>query len=272
MATAKELYDAGRLGEAIDALIQSVKARPTDIQQRTFLFELLCFSGDYDRAEKQLDVLAGQSAHAELGAQIYRNALSAERARQRLFTEGQLPHFLAEPPAYVGLHLAAINYLREGHYAEARALLDQAEEERPALAGKLNGEPFSDFRDYDDLTAPVLEMFIQERYVWMPFEQIKSITIEPPKRLRDLLWATARIEHIDEKIEKIGDVFLPVLYAGSSGHSNEQVKLGRMTEWTTITDELVVAAGMRLFLVDGKDLSIMESHNLEFNLPADAMS
>lgn len=264
MATAKELYDAGRLGEAIDALIQSVKARPTDIQQRTFLFELLCFSGDYDRAEKQLDVLAGQSAHAELGAQIYRNALSAERARQRLFTEGQLPHFLAEPPAYVGLHLAAINYLREGHYAEARALLDQAEEERLALAGKLNGEPFSDFRDYDDLTAPVLEMFIQERYVWMPFEQIKSITIEPPKRLRDLLWATARIEPAGEKIQPIGAVFLPALYAGSSESPNDQVKLGRMTEWVEVSQELNRAAGLRLFWLDERDEPILQVENIEF--------
>lgn len=265
MATAKELYDAGRLGEAIDALIQSVKARPTDIQQRTFLFELLCFSGDYDRAEKQLEVLAGQSAHAELGAQIYRNALCAERARQRLFTDGQLPHFLAEPPAYVGLHLAAINYLREGHYAEARALLNQAEEERPALAGQRNGQPFSDFRDYDDLIAPVLEMFVQERYVWMPFEQIKSISIEPPKRLRDLIWASAKVEAAIDSVGALGSVFLPALYPESNKHSDDNVKLGRLTDWKELDNDVVVTMGARLFLIDNEDKALWEAQTINFD-------
>lgn len=55
---AKELLDAGRLTAAIEQLGQEVKARPADTQRRTFLFELLCFAGEYDRAKRQLDGLA----------------------------------------------------------------------------------------------------------------------------------------------------------------------------------------------------------------------
>ena len=42
---AGELYKAGRLGEAIEAQVQEVKASPLDQSKRLFLFELLAFSG-----------------------------------------------------------------------------------------------------------------------------------------------------------------------------------------------------------------------------------
>ena len=56
--TSTELFRAGRLNEAVQALGAELRNDPTDVKRRTFLFELLCFSGEYDRAGKQLDVLA----------------------------------------------------------------------------------------------------------------------------------------------------------------------------------------------------------------------
>ena len=55
---AQELFQAGKLNEAVQALGAELRDNPTDVRRRTFLFELLCFAGEYDRAEKQLDVLA----------------------------------------------------------------------------------------------------------------------------------------------------------------------------------------------------------------------
>ena len=94
MATAKELLDAGELSAAIEELTIEVKANPTDIWRRTFLFELLCFAGELDRAERQIDVVGVQSAQAEVGVQVYRNLLKAERARSRLLSDGLQPHFI----------------------------------------------------------------------------------------------------------------------------------------------------------------------------------
>ena len=51
--TAKQLFQAGQVREAQKQLNAYVRDHPSDVVQRTFLFELLCFSGDYDRAEKQ---------------------------------------------------------------------------------------------------------------------------------------------------------------------------------------------------------------------------
>jgi type VI secretion system protein ImpE len=47
----RELYQAGRLDEAVQALGSELRNDPTDTKRRTFLFELLCFTGEYDRAE-----------------------------------------------------------------------------------------------------------------------------------------------------------------------------------------------------------------------------
>ncbi len=265
MERAKELFDAGELQAAIEELVREVKANPADTTRRIFLFELLCFVGEWDRAEKQLEVIGHQSAKAEIGVQAYRNNIKAERACQRLFTDGLRPHFLFEPPAYVSLHLEAINRLREGDTAEARRLLDRAEEQRPALSGKLNGEPFQDFRDWNDLVAPVLELIVQDHYTWLPLEQVKRLEITAPTQLRDLIWATAKIEATDEAGGLIGRAFIKTLYEGSSKHPNNQVKLGRMTDWKTFGEEVVSAVGLRLFLVDEEDKAILEVREVEFN-------
>ena len=51
---AKALYQAGKLNEAIQALNAEIRENPTDAQRRVFLFELLCFAGDYDRATQEI--------------------------------------------------------------------------------------------------------------------------------------------------------------------------------------------------------------------------
>src|SRR5229473_1513027 len=82
LMTVQELFQSGQLDEALKALTAEVRDNPTDPKRRTFLFELLCFAGEYPRAEKQLDVLSSDGRSAEMGAMLYRAALHAERIRQ----------------------------------------------------------------------------------------------------------------------------------------------------------------------------------------------
>lgn len=266
MSQAKELFQAGKLNEAIDELVREVKANPSDVSRRTFLFELSCLAGDWERAERQLDVIGHQSAEAELGVMVYRANMKAEVERRRVFAEGVQPHFLSEPPAYVDLHVAALSQIIRGEIAEARATLDRAEEERPAIAGKLGGQEFQDFRDYDDRIGPVLELIVKDKYVWLPFEQIRSMDITPPKQLRDMLWASARIEALDGTI---GEVYVPTLYPGTYNSENDQVRLGRMTDWKDLGEDLYAAAGLRLLLVDGEDKSLFDIKAVEFASPVE---
>jgi len=87
----QELFRAGRLTDAIKALSAELRDNPTDVRRRTFLFELLCFAGEYERADKQLEVLAQAGPQSEMGVLLYRSALFAERQRQDVFERGEFP-------------------------------------------------------------------------------------------------------------------------------------------------------------------------------------
>ena len=256
----KILLQSGKLTEALTQLTQEVKAQPTDTQRRTFLFELLCFAGDFQRAERQLDTLGHQNATLEVGVEVYRNILKAEEARSRLLSDGLKPTFLFESPAYIHYHLDAVNRLREGRPNEVKTLMGKSREIRPQVKGTIDGEAFTDFLDADDLIAPVLEVIVHNTYVWLPFEQIKKVSIAQPKQLRDLLWIPATIE---AKSQPVGEVFLPVLYLGTSQSSNDQLRLGRMTDWESIGDGLNRGIGQRLFTWDNQDRAILETREIE---------
>lgn len=258
--TAKALLDAGQLNAAIEQLNKDVKAHPTDHRLRSFLFELLCFAGDYQRADRQLEVIGHQSAATEIGVQIYRNAMTAEQKWQRTFAAGLQPHFILKPPPYAHLHLEAVNRLRENQPQEAAALLEESARTRPAVTGCLNGQPFTTLRDSDDLLAPFLEVIIHDNYTWLPFDQLKRVEIAAPQRLRDLLWTTAKIETCDGPA---GEVLLPVLYAGSHSQANDQIRLGHMTDWQPFGLGLVRGLGQRLLLADDYEHAILQVRTLE---------
>jgi type VI secretion system protein ImpE len=262
---AKELLDQHHLSAAIAELNHDIKRHPTDIHLRTFLFELLCFAGDYERAQRQLEVIGHQNEKVGIGVEVYKNILRAETTRRRIFAEGVKPAFLGDPPEHVVLALDAHNQLRGQHAAEAKALYERAQGVRPEIRGRIKGQPFTSFRDSDDRMAGILEVIVRDSYLWVPFERIRKVTIPEPKHLRDLLWVPASLEIEDGPV---GEVFLPVLYAGSELETDDQVRLGRMTEWIDLGAGLAGGIGQKTFLVDDREVSILEIGELDFDVLA----
>lgn len=262
ISKAKTLYQSGNLTEAIKELIQEVKNNPTDNWRRTFLFELLCFNGEWERAERQLKGLLVTGANAEIGLLVYSNNIKAEIARDKLFSSGLAPEFLLSPPSYIYLQLEAIKQLEEKNYSQARKLLDELTEKQPSLKGKINGKKFSSFTDYNDFFACSLEVFLQDKYFWVPFEHIESLEVQSPKGLRDLIWTKAIIKLTNGTI---AEVFLPALYANSYKHENELVRLGRMTDWQSLPEQLYIGYGLRTFLSDSKEKTLFEISSLTFD-------
>lgn len=261
---AKELFDNGDLRGAIDQLTQDVKAKPRELRSRIFLFELLCFAGEFDRAGRQLDAIAQMSGdvQVEMGLQLYRNVLQAEAARQAFFAGKSLqPTFLSEPPSYAGLHLQAVGKLRENQVQDFENLLDESSNLREPLKGQVDGNPFNNLRDGDDLMGPFLEVLFHTDYVWLPFEQIKQIEIQPPRTLRDLIWTLAKVEL---RSQPLGEVYLPVQYYGSAKDPDDRVKLGRMTDWKKVGEGTYLGAGQRMLLVDETEQALLQIRKIEF--------
>jgi type VI secretion system protein ImpE len=239
----QELYRAGRLTDAIKALSAELRDNPTDVRRRTFLFELLCFAGEYERADKQLEVLAQAGPSSEMGVMLYRSALYAERQRQDLFERGEFPAAKDEAEADAG--------------ADAEA----------GRGGEANGKPFASFSDADPRTGARLEIFAAGNYLLLPLEHVASIQIPPPQRLRDLLWTPAAVRTTPSfKGTELGEVLIPVLAPFSWRHPDEAVRLGRVTVWEKPEGyDHQVPFGQKMWLVDEEEIPILELRALEFN-------
>lgn len=258
--SASELYEAGKLKEAIAAQNEEVKKHPEDTGRRGFLCELLCFAGDFERADKHLEVIGKQDSKAMIGVALFRQLVRAEQARQQFYSEGRLPEFLTEPAEHLKLHLEASIRIREGNLAEAAEFLARAEEQRPKLPGTCDEQPFDDLRDLDDLTAPIFEILTSNgKYYWVPAEQVELIEFHPPERPRDLLW---RRGHMIVSGGPDGEVYFPTVYVGSLTDADERIHLGRVTDWRTAVGAPVRGIGQRTFLVGDVDKPILQIQNI----------
>ena len=231
----RELFKAGKVREATKVLTDYLRERPSDTAQRTFLFELLCFAGEYARAEKQLAVLSSGSVEKETGAIVYYAALHAEKSRHELFEKQAFPTGSATSPK-----------------------------------GELNGKPFTDLRDADPDIGARLEVFAAGAYLWLPFEHVASLEMGPPQRLRDTLWAPALVQTASSfKEMDLGEVLIPAIYPFSWKDPNEEVWLGRVTEWSADDEGKEYPSGQKMLLVDGEEVPFLEVRSLQFFHAAD---
>jgi type VI secretion system protein ImpE len=238
--TAKDLYQAGKLKEAILALNVEVRDNPDDVRRRTFLFELLTFAGEYERAEKQLNVLAEKNAESQLGTILYLSALHAEKTRKETFSKGDYP-----PTAPVDANAAPRKVT-------------------------INGKTYETLTDADPRIGPRLEAYAAGAYTWIPWAHIDSIEIQPPKKVRDLIWIPAIVRTgAAFKMMEMGEVLLPALTWDASTDPDDQVKLGRVTEYYETEKGEVCPIGLKMLLVDGEELPMLEIRKLEFEAPAE---
>jgi type VI secretion system protein ImpE len=232
----KDLFKAGRVREAIEVLTAYLRERPSDTAQRTFLFELLCFAGEFTRAEKQLAVLSDGSLEKETGAIVYYAALHAEKTRHEHFEKQNFPPDSSASPT-----------------------------------GELNGKQFTEIRDADSDIGARLEVFAAGAYVWLPFEHLASLEMGPPQRLRDTLWAPALVQAAPSfKGMDLGEVLIPAIYPFSWRQADQQVWLGRVTEWLENEEGGESPVGQKMFLVDGEEFPFLEVRSLKFSQPASA--
>ncbi|HYL65115.1 MAG TPA: type VI secretion system accessory protein TagJ [Candidatus Methylomirabilis sp.] len=231
--TPQQLLQAGKLDEAIQAVSAEVRDNPQDVKRRTFLFELLCFAGDFSRAEKHLDLAAQGSQAAEMGALLYHAALHAERTRHDLFEKRQYPM----PKSAAGAGEISI---------------------------AINNKHYHSLKDADPRIGSNLEVFAAGSYMWIPFALLDSIEIAPPKRLRDLLWLPAKVRTSDRYEEReLGEVLLPVLTPFASRHADPNVRLGRATLWEDTSEGETIPVGQKILLADDEEWPILEVRNVQ---------
>jgi len=260
--SASELFHGGKLKEAIAAALDEVRNHPVDAGRRLLLAELLCFGGEFERADNHLDAVGHNDPKTMPWIVAFRQLIRAAQARQDFFEAGRLPEFLGKPEGAVSLLLAASIRVRDNELSEAASLLNQAEELRPKPSGTCDGQSFHDFRDLDDQTCCILEVLTTNgSYYWIPIAQIESIEFHEPTRPRDLIWRRTRLI-VNEGPD--GEVYVPVLYPGAHAESDDMIRLGRQTDWRGGDSEPVRGVGQRTFLVGDDAHSILELKSITF--------
>jgi type VI secretion system protein ImpE len=267
-ARADELLREGDLTGALKNLQDAVRKDPSNARSRTFLFQLLAVRGEWERSLTQLNVVNDLDKESWPMVQTYREAIRCEALRGEVFAGRQTPLIFGQPQEWLALLLQSLQMFAGGHYARAEELRGLAFEQAVAAPGSVNGEPFLWIADADERLGPVFEAFIDGKYYWVPFQQIRAIRIAPPEDLRDLVWLPAQLRWSNG-----GESYalVPSRYPGSEKSGDDALALARKTEWRELAEGIFEGLGQRLLTTDGGEYSLFEIRDVAFETePAQA--
>jgi type VI secretion system protein ImpE len=260
--TPEELLKLGKVEECLADLKDRIRKDPADAKLRVFLFQLLCVTGDWDRALNQLKVASELDPSCALMSAMYQPALHCEVLRAEIFAGKRSPVLFGQPEEWMGWMIQACQLEGEGRLAEAVALREKALEAAPATGGKIDGREFEWIADADSRLGPMLEAVINGALYWVPYCRIHSMQIEEPADLRDMVWVPARMVWTNG-----GEAFalIPVRYPGSEESEDGAVRLARKTDWIDAGEGIQHGLGLRLLATDADDFPLLVVRSIEMD-------
>lgn len=253
--TPEDYLKAGNLKESLQLLQERIKKQPSNSADRIFLFQLLSVMGQWERAQTQLKVLKELDERSIPMVLIYRQVIACEQYREQVFLGQQEPVIFGKPKKWIALLVQALRLTAERNYEASRNLRTQAFEEAASNYGTINGESFAWIADSDPRIGPILEAYIDGRYLWIAWESIRSIVIEEPVDLRDVVWLPAHFTWINGG-ESYG--LLPTRYPFSY-QIDPQLALSRKTIWEEYPYDLCIAYGQRMWTTDQSEYALMDT-------------
>jgi type VI secretion system protein ImpE len=259
--TAKEHLSAGELDQALSALQQEIKAHPENSSLRVFLFQLHCMLGNWSKALTQLEVISGLDPETSLMAQIFPSVIRAESLRRGVFQGKLTPLIFGEPLEWVGMLLKACEHIARNEFEAAAELRGRAFDLAPGSSGTIDGQPFSWMADADSRLGPMLELFLEGKYYWVPFCRIRRISIPAPADLRDLVWTPAQFVWTNGG-ETSGHI--PVRYSGTEESKDSALRLSRKTDWKELPGETFLGLGQRILATDQGEYPLLQCRLIDF--------
>lgn len=240
---------------------EAIRAEPAKAPLRTFYFQLLAVLGDWNKALAQLQMCAQLDPKAIPMAQAYREALRCELLRKEVFEGQRTPYILGEPPAWLSYMVDALKAQAHGSHDAALKLRTQALDMAPASAGAINGDAFEWLCDSDSRLGPAFELYTNGCYYWVPFSAVRSVTLDKPSDLRDLVWQPAELALANESTLR---GLIPTRYPTQEG-DDDSLRLARRTEWTELGGEHVAGRGQRVLISDQGDHALLDIRTISFN-------
>jgi type VI secretion system protein ImpE len=254
--TAREALSEGRLATAIEIQTQVVHDTPTDPAARLFLFELLVLHGKIENAREHLSLIPFVNPTWPAVLRSFRQLL---RAQLRRASTLKRPRFLLPPPAHVQRRWNAVLASQRANRQRAIFWLDRADASAPEIRGFVDGREFIGLRDSDDRFATVWELFHRGHYVWMPFEQIRSLTLQAADAVLHMGFRPARVRLIDHREY---EVIVPLCYPRSH-EKGDEFALGELVDWTSADSGLVYGFGAKVLTFGEEEIPLAECRMIE---------
>jgi type VI secretion system protein ImpE len=253
------------LEEELAALQQSIRNDAANVKLRIHLFQLLCVTGQWQRALSQLQLCGQMDIKSLPMAQTYREAIRMEHFRAEVFAGKRTPQVMGQPPQWIGPLIEALSLDGKGDHKAAAALRARAMEAAEPKSGKIDGKACEWLCDGDSRLGPTLEIIANGQYYWLPLESCNGVLIEPPVDMRDLVWAAGEVMLPNEGRVP---VLIPTRYPGTELQTADTMRLSRTTEWRDLGDDQWAGMGQRMWMSDLGEHPILETRMIDFSSDA----
>jgi type VI secretion system protein ImpE len=176
-----------------------------------------------------------------------------------VFAGGRSRLIFGDPPPWLALLIQALGLTHQKHFEQASELRATALEQAPTAGGTLNGTAIQWIADADSRLGPVLEVLINGKYYWMPFERLTRVVIDVPADVRDLVWTPAQLT-----LANGGEVLalVPTRYPGSEAVDDAQIQMARRTDWQSLPGDTYLGLGQRVLTTDTIEVGLLELREL----------
>lgn len=249
----------GDIRQTFDLLKSEVRRSPRDASLRTFLFQMFCVSGEWERALTQLAVVGELDPASTPMVRTYEVAVRCEILRSMVFKGQRTPSVLGKPGPWLPLLIEAARLLASGRPEHAAKLRDAAFEDAGASQAALNGVKSDWVADADPRLGPTVEATVNGTYVWIPYDRIRSIAFDPPQDLRDQVWTPATFTWTNGGIA-VG--LIPTRYPGTTDATDPALLLAHRTEFIE-TEHWSIPIGQRMLVTEASETALMDIRRLD---------
>jgi type VI secretion system protein ImpE len=290
------------VAEHTDGVQRQIRANPQDAGLRLALCHFLALRGQWQRAEDQLKAATKLDPSFAAASATCAMALVAERQRAAFWAGGShAPTVLGGGTDWSRDLIAAAGLAADPAAAEAAARLRESARQAapasrgtmafatsatnfpnpphtPAVRSEADGEDeahealqhldFDWLCDGDMRIGPVFELFSPAGYAWLPMAMVRSVRLQRPRHLVDLLWAPAEFDlHDGHAMAGLIPVRYPVADLATL---DDETTLGRRTDWQPLAgDDQYAGVGQRILISDAGDRALLELRSIEFAVPAE---
>jgi type VI secretion system protein ImpE len=94
----------------------------------------------------------------------------------------------------------------------------------------------------------------------VPFERLRSVRLEAPADLRDVVWMPAKLG-----LTNGGEAsaLIPTRYPGSESDGNGLIRLSRKTEWDEVAPDTFHGRGQRMFATNEGEHALLSVRRIE---------